>query len=209
MAKKKDVPIRDFRYGFYNKSKIEDEILGKMIYPNMGNRIPPVIWSKAYKMSLYRSFQMNVSSEISMGEDGACTYPLICNSESLYIMPDCLYYYRQVKSSMTKTKRPLSWENYDKVFDCYKQGMGNYYEALKEQLWRHRTHNLFIICVSQFYSKRHSLIETMRLIEREFQNHPEYDLAIKMSDFKSMRMRLAKFVLEHKLYPALYLYSKL
>ena len=56
-----------------------------------------------------------------MGEDGACSYPLISNCNSMYIMEECLYYYRQIETSMTKVKKPLDWDNYDKVFSLYKK----------------------------------------------------------------------------------------
>ena len=152
---------------------------------------------------------MNVNSDIGMGEDGACSTPLICNCNSMFLMPECLYYYRLNTSSLTKVKKPLSWDNYDKVFECYKKGMGQYYSILKEQIFRHRCRNIFKICVSQFYEDNRSYSDTVSCIKKRFKEHPEYEVAIENAKFKSTLMKLEKFILSHKLYSLLYIISKL
>ena len=202
-------PIRYLRFGYYDKAAIEKEILDKFIYTKDGHRLSPAIWAKAYKIELYRTFQLKVSSEIGMGEDRACTYPIICNASSIYLLPDLLCYYRQVDTSMTKSKKTLSWDNYDRLFKCYQDGMGKYYDILSEQIWRHRTHVLFDICVSQFYEKKRNYLDTIRCIKQRFKDHPEYDYAISHSCFASFKMKLARFTLKHKIYLAFYLFSKI
>ncbi|HCT89964.1 MAG TPA: hypothetical protein DF613_01075 [Lachnospiraceae bacterium] len=37
-----------------------------------------------------------------MGEDAACTYPCLLHAESIYVMRECLYHYRQTAFSMVK-----------------------------------------------------------------------------------------------------------
>ena len=37
-----------------------------------------------------------------MGEDAACTYPCLLNAESIYVMQECLYHYRQTPASMVR-----------------------------------------------------------------------------------------------------------
>ena len=201
-------PIYCPYYGFYSRSNIEKYIFPILIHTRSEKRLPPVVWSKVFKMDLYRKYQNKVSSEISMGEDGACSYPLISNCNSMYIMEECLYYYRQIETSMTKVKKPLDWDNYDKVFALYKKEIDIDKYNLRKQLYRAITHNLFNLCKSQFYSgDSYKLV--VGKIKTRFLKHPEYDEAIKGSDFSTLKMKLVRFALLYKIYPLLYLYSKL
>lgn len=200
-------PILGFRYGKYDRTSMETELFPNLIHSKTENRLPPVVWSKVFRMDIYRKYQMKVSSEISMGEDGACSYPLICNANSVVLMEECLYYYRQVTTSMTKVKKPLKWDNYDKVFELYEQEIELDKLGLRTQVDRARTHNLFNLCMSQFYSDD-SYAKVVSSINDRFAAHPEYDEAIKGSDFSSPTMKVVRLALKYKLYCLLKLYSK-
>lgn len=204
----KQNPVYCPYYGFYSRCNIENDIFPRFIHTKSEKRLPPVVWSKALKMELYRKYQNKVTSDISMGEDGACSYPLISNCNSMYIMEDCLYYYRQVLTSMTKQKKPLDWDNYDRVFALYEREIDIDKYMLRNQIYRAMTHNLFNLCKSQFYSGE-SYKRVVRYIKSRFLNHPEYEKAIEGSDFSSFKMRLARFALLYRVYPLIYLYSKL
>ncbi len=200
-------PITGFHFGLYDRKRMQTDLFPSLIYSKTGNRLPPVVWSKAFKMELYKKFQSKVPSQISMGEDGACTYPLICNAQSVLLMEDCLYYYRQVTTSMTKVFKPLKWENYDKVFALYEEEIDIDGLGLRKQMCRVRTHNLFNICMSQFYSDM-PYIKVTNFIKTQFKVHPEYDIAINASNFSSLTMKLAQFSLKYKLYYLMKLYSQ-
>lgn len=205
----KEFPIHNFRYGYYDRKAIENEIINKFIYSKEGYRIRQGIWCKAYNMEIYKKYQMKVSSDIKMGEDGACIYPLICNANSLYIMSECLYYYRQVNTSMTRLKKPLSWDNHNKIFECYKEGMSDSYELIRSQLYRLRTHSLFTICVSQFYDKSRTYRDSVKDIKKHFEDNPEYKESVINSDFTAFHMNFEKYVLKYNLFTIMYIYSKL
>lgn len=51
---------------------------------------------------------MSVDERLKMGEDAACVYPCLLNAESIYVMHECLYHYRQTAASMVK-----EIQNYD------------------------------------------------------------------------------------------------
>lgn len=205
--KEKQNPIYCPYYGFYSRNNIENDIFPQFIHTCSEKRFPPVLWSKIFRMNLYKEFQNKVSSEISMGEDGACSYPLISHCNSMYIMEDCLYYYRQIPEAMTKVRRSLDWDNYDKVFALYEQEIELDKYKLRSQIYRARTHNLFNLCVSQFYCKKKYRCIVNEIKDR-FLRHPEYNRYIIESDFSSIKMRLARFVLLYKIYPVIYLCSK-
>lgn len=203
---KAEIPYKGYRFGYYSRENIEKEIFPSLIHTRSDHRFPPMVWAKAFKMNIYRNYQLKVSSEISMGEDGACTYPLISNATSLVIMKDCLHYYRQIQTSMTKVKKPLKWDNYDKVFALYSQEIELDRYGLRVQYDRARTHNLFNITMSQFYQEK-PFKEVVAEIESVYAQHPEYSRSIHRSDFSSIVMRFAKWALQHKYYMLLYIYA--
>lgn len=58
------------------------------------------LWSYAYKLSIYKEFQLEVNDGISIGEDAAVTIPLISKSNSLFIDDRCYYHYRVRETSI-------------------------------------------------------------------------------------------------------------
>lgn len=94
--------ILEGRYG-------KRELLTK-IYPQMivGEGffewcIFPGVWDKLFRRECVEEFQLAVDEKITMGEDAACVYPCLLNADSIYVMHECLYHYRQTTSSMVKT----------------------------------------------------------------------------------------------------------
>lgn len=201
------VPYRGYRFGYYTREDIEKEVFPGLIHTKSERRFPPMVWAKAFKMTVYKKYQMKVSSDISMGEDSACTYPLICNSSSMVIMEDCLHYYRYVQTSMTKVRKPLKWDNYDKIFSFYEQEIELDKYNLRVQYDRARTHNLFNITMSQFYQEKPYKV-IVGEIETKFSEHPEYERSIMGSNFNSPLMLFAKWVLKTKKYRLLQLLAK-
>ncbi|MCI8373939.1 MAG: glycosyltransferase [Lachnospiraceae bacterium] len=62
----------------------------------------PSVWDKLFRRECLEQFQMEVDDRIVMGEDAACVYPCLLHAESIYILQECLYHYRQTVSSMVK-----------------------------------------------------------------------------------------------------------
>lgn len=200
-------PINVYRYGVYDRHDMEVCLFPSFIHSSTASHFPHNLWAKVYKHDLYLKYQNAVSSKIGMGEDGACTYPLIFNSQKIVILKDCLYNYRQIYSSMSKVKKPLSWDNYDLVYALYEKEIDLTKYDMQQQYYRARTHNLFDIVLSQFYSEK-SFKETVESINLRFQAHPEYSTAITNSRFTSMSMRTCRFLIKNKCYLILSLIAK-
>ncbi len=62
----------------------------------------PGVWDKLFRRECLEPFQFEVDNRIVMGEDAVCTYPCLLNADSIYIMQECLYHYRQTTTSMVK-----------------------------------------------------------------------------------------------------------
>ena len=89
------------------KGRYSKEKLMKYVYPNMivKNKffewgLFPGVWDKLFKRETLVSFQNQVNDKITMGEDALCTYPYLLNANSIYILDECLYHYRQTPTSM-------------------------------------------------------------------------------------------------------------
>ncbi len=93
--------------GRYGREMIQKSIFPKMISNGdfFQYGITPVLWDKMYKRELLEKHQMDVDSRILMGEDAACVYPCVVDAESICILDDCLYHYRQSAASAIKSNR--------------------------------------------------------------------------------------------------------
>lgn len=120
-----DVP--EGRYG-------KQELL-EFVYPQMASRetffqcgILPMLCIKLFRRECVERFQLAVDERIVMGEDAACVWPCLLNVDSIYVMHQCLYHYRQSTSSMIK-KRPkmeLEREQFQVLYRTVLQSLKQY-----------------------------------------------------------------------------------
>lgn len=126
-----------FDAGYYDKNRLIKEV-----YPNMIKYhhfydwgISPVLFAKLYKKDYLLKHQLNVDERITLGEDSACIFPLMLDIDSLYILEEQLYHYRQREGSLVregseKLKEKLillyrtvlvELEKYKKIYDLTTQ----------------------------------------------------------------------------------------
>jgi len=93
--------------GFYNKSRLENEVYPFMLCSGKFSQfgIFSYVWGKLYKKSILLNHQLNVAPEIFIGEDAACLYPTLLEANSLCVIDQPLYNYRQRINSLIKTKK--------------------------------------------------------------------------------------------------------
>jgi hypothetical protein len=89
--------------------RYDKQTLIEKVYPNMICNggffrwgIFPSIWAKLFKRECYEGFQRAVDDRVKMGEDSACVYPAILGADSIYVLHECLYHYRQHTASMSR-----------------------------------------------------------------------------------------------------------
>ena len=66
---------------------------------------PQSQWAKVYKRELYIKFQNQIDECITIGEDSVLVLPMLYEITSLFVLPECLYYYRYNPASMTKNRK--------------------------------------------------------------------------------------------------------
>lgn len=192
--------------GFYVRDRIEQVIFPQLIRTKKGTGLNATVWAKAFKTSLYIKNQLSINPSIKMGEDRACSLPIIYQSNSLSVIDCCEYCYRSVDSSMTHILKPL-----------YKWGPRLLHEHLwnsidvnkfdfSQQIYRGTTQGVFNVAISLFYApggyRRH------RLSIKKLLNDEIYTESIKNASFSgSLSARIMSLTLKYKLVPILWLCS--
>lgn len=201
-------PIRYFRKGFYKRGDVEEEILPYLVYGFDGNRFPHSICGGCISTSLYREEQLSVEDRIKIGEDGATMRPIVFKASSVFIMDECLYYYRRNLSSMTKNRKPFSMDNFIWITEHYAKRMDLSKYDLQQQIYRSVIQNIFTASVTQFWQNssykviRHKILSTL--------DKDIIKLSISKAKFKfSLTRFMMLYVMRHRLIPILWLYSKI
>ena len=98
--------------GKYEKKQLEDEIYPTMIVNNgfFEWGIFPGLWDKLFKRDCIGSFLLSVPDSIRMGDDAVCTFPCLLNANSIYVLNECLYHYRQTPSSLVRKRENVEIE---------------------------------------------------------------------------------------------------
>ncbi|HCT90057.1 MAG TPA: hypothetical protein DF613_01545 [Lachnospiraceae bacterium] len=91
------------------EGRYEKKALIREVYPCMiaGDAffewgIFPGLWDKLFRRECIERFLLAADERIRMGDDAACVYPSLLNADSIYVMHECLYHYRQTTSSTVK-----------------------------------------------------------------------------------------------------------
>lgn len=90
--------------GRYDKDRMAREVYPRMLVGGafFSWGIFPGLWDKLFRRECLYSYLMQVDDTIVMGDDAACVYPCLLGAESIYIMGECLYHYRQSINSVVK-----------------------------------------------------------------------------------------------------------
>lgn len=94
----------DIPGGYYGKKQLLESVYPEMITGRafFDWKVYPSLWGKLFKRESIVQYQMQVNERLKMGEDAACTYPALLNADSIYVLHECLYHYRQTTTSMVK-----------------------------------------------------------------------------------------------------------
>ncbi|MBQ6728034.1 MAG: glycosyltransferase [Clostridia bacterium] len=194
--------------GLYGKERIEREIFPWLIMDSCGNYFLPTVWSKVFKRELYLKHQMMVNEKITMGEDGACTIPIMIQAESIYVSRSQLYYYRNNDDSMTNGRKIYSWENQELIDELlYKATEDSRYD-FSEQLSRRITRGFFNTAKSQFNSDGN--YSTIRKDILDHISFPIFESAINNCHFsKGLKVKIMETCLKKRLVLPIYIMNKL
>ena len=118
-----EILVNSLPAGVYHKKDLLSKIYPKMLYTGKFSQfgIFSYAWGKLYKRDTLLTNQLNVSEEITMGEDALCLYPTLLKSKTLVILNKPLYHYRQRADSLIKTLRTVDVHKMQKVYSDLKK----------------------------------------------------------------------------------------
>ncbi|OWV05269.1 MULTISPECIES: glycosyltransferase family 2 protein [unclassified Fibrobacter] len=191
--------------GLYSKEQIEKSIYPNLIQGVRGNYFSPSLWGKSFRRELFLQNMLSNTNAV-FGEDFACSIACIYNSESLFIMSDCLYFYRYNTSSVTRCRKAYNWSCPEVLDSHIKSRVDIDYGDFRQQSYRKIVHDIFTVAVSRFYEKKNFFVFSQDL--RFNLNHPLYREAIEKAFFKnSLKAKFMLFVLKRRLYWLIGIYA--
>ena len=185
--------------GFYDKKTIEKHIYPYLIENKYGRYFSASIWAKAFRREIYTEYQTSVDPRIKIGEDQCVVKPCVFRAESLYVIDECLYYYRQNDESMTKSKGVFDLSVPKLIANHFEKEIDVSSFDFQAQIYRHAVHDLFNAVASQFNAKRDE--KEIRRIIRQTLSDEYYKKALKESRFAFLSKGwLARKALKNKMF---------
>jgi len=193
--------------GLYKYKQISNKILPNLIRNTKGHYLFPNVWGKAFKRSLYTTYQMAVDNNITIGEDSCVTYPAVSHAKSLVVLPQVLYYYRINPDSMSRTRtKGFPWENIYMVHKILTKQLADF-ESKKDQINRNICHFLFNATTSwlqtnlPYYDVKKEILKQISL--------PKNQQALDNAKFKfGCKDWVARLALKYKMIWIIYLFAK-
>lgn len=139
--------------GLLDRAQIEQAIIARLF------DISPTVWSKAYKMELYRQSQMSLDDTICMGEDGCIVYPLLVRAQRIFALSGQKYNYRYVPTSITNSsKKFVPWSSLETRIRHFEAQLpiGEY--DLFNQLKRYVTHGCNTVISTQINKGKYRIV---------------------------------------------------
>ena len=190
--------------GLYDKQMISKTVFPKLIADVNGTYFLPTVWSKVCKRQLYLPNQMSVDDEITMGEDGACTIPIMYQADTVYFCSQPLYYYRLNNESMTKGRKRYDWKNQLLIANRLYSIIDSSEFDFQDQINRRIARGFFNTAKSQFNQKT-----GYRTVKKDIITHinePVFEKAINNCHFNSgFKMKLIEFCLKKRCVFLIYL----
>ena len=120
---REDVLMNSLPSGVYNKDKLKSIIYPKMLHTGKFSQfgIFSYSWGKLYRKEILLENQLKVTEDITIGEDALCLYPTLLDANTLVILEQPGYHYRQRADSLIKTLRKIEMSKMQKVYDDFKK----------------------------------------------------------------------------------------
>ena len=109
--------------GYYDKDRLIKEVYPNMIYTGKFSQfgIFSYSWGKLYKRHIVLENQLRIREDITIGEDALCVYPSLIDANSIVILDQPYYNYRQRADSLIKTLRSIDISKMQSVYDDLKE----------------------------------------------------------------------------------------
>ena len=181
------------REGLYSKQDIQEVIFPVLLQSDGKGTFPTSMWAKATKAALQQQQQQLLDVVMNIGEDIACMVPCIFHSESVFVMKECLYHYRQTPGSMTKGKKVYDWDGPKIRGKHIEKQIDISVQDFNQQVYRSVVISLYTVVRSRFNTSE-PFIRTRKDICMHLDD-PYYEKALHLCSFKNDKKGLMKLLL--------------
>lgn len=193
--------------GFFPRMRIEKEIFRVLIAGADGLDFPSYVCGKAIRRDLYHSQQKAVNKCIPIWEDEAVGKLCLYHADSIFVLHECMYYYRKGHASATYIKKPFNWELPMLIGQHYEKHFIVSETDFQAQIYRNVVTHLYVAAASQFFRE-----ESYRSVTEDIKKHlqePYYQNALDKCKFHgSWKMTLKHFVLKHRITLFMWLHNR-
>jgi len=119
---REDILANSISPGFYSKERLVTQVYPKMLHTGKFAQfgIFTYTWGKMYRKELLLQNQLNVDENTVMGEDALCVYPTLLDANSIIILKQPYYHYRQRADSQIKNLKSIEISKIQTVYDGLK-----------------------------------------------------------------------------------------
>lgn len=203
---KDDIIFEDFKDEIFNRSKIEKNILPKLILDKYGKTFPQTVWAKAFRRDLIKFNQGSNDNGMRYSEDKAMVCPFVYHSNVVITISDALYYYRINDQSSTRVKKPLPWKDVYSFNEHIIQNIPLNEYDFYEQMCRYMSYLIFIVSSTQY-----NLNESPQVIKKSIKKRlidPKLSKYIQNAKFLTRNGMIIRFALKYRLYGLMKKYNK-
>jgi glycosyltransferase involved in cell wall biosynthesis len=184
----KEIPARQpFEAGVYTKERLIKDLYPRLIYSGrfFYFGIYAAMWNKLFRRSLVTRHIESLDPAVRIGEDGLTTFPSFLEANTVVVVKDLLYQYRD--DNTTSLTRSYVKEQFDSALLLikYLREIATKYSKhvdLTPQIDAYLAYNVRSIILEEFYYKvKKSLKSRLRYIRR-IMTHPEVQEAIQRLD---------------------------
>lgn len=163
---KKTKYLNPLNVGRYNKNEMKTKIYPYMISCNdfYSFGIFTYVWGKLFKRKFLVNNQLSVPSQLIIGEDSSCVYPLLFDVKSIFITDICGYIYRQRQGSLLRLKKN-DCLMLDRLKLCYKYLYNRFFEM---SVLADMKHQLKKYIISQMLMLSDCIVESDPLLSKSF-----------------------------------------
>lgn len=119
----------------YEGKDLVEKVFKRMMYTGrfFERGIQPHVYNVLFTADLLKHNQLQISDEIRVGEDAACLYPALLETEKICVTSECFYHYQMRDNSIMGVNDKTELERY-KILYSYLRMRFSEKEQLKENL---------------------------------------------------------------------------
>lgn len=206
MPDREQVCTAPFASGFYDKSRLTEEVYPSMIYSGTFYKygISPNLWNKIFRRELLREHLFHVPDDVIVGEDALASYSCILEAASVYIVDEALYYYRSNADSLSRSTMPARRlpENHKLFQTLWNVIDSTTYPCMEKQLNYYFVYQCLLTYIPVFSNMTH----TSHSFRKTFLEECDFPLirkafaSVPVSDITGMHNKLYAVCIRYRLY---------